>query len=368
MIIRSKAPLRIGLAGGGTDLETYSNVYGGCVLNAAIQMYAYCTIIPTNDNKIKIYSYDNKNNIEIDSVPEIKLDGNKLILHRGVYNRIVKQFNGGKPLSFIMSTSNDAPVGSGLGTSSTMVVAILEAFNKWLGLGLNDYEMAKLAYEIERKDLALAGGKQDQYAAVFGGFNFMEFKTDNSVIVNPLALNRQRINELECSLLLYYSGKSHDSSQQQLELSRNIIKEQNANNEKKSGTAIDAMHNIKQTAYNMKDYVLTGNTEAFAQALRDGWENKKKTSSIVSNVELEKTINFALSHGAEAVKVSGAGGGGFLMLFCNPMNRQKLINEMNTLGGKIYSVNFSKKGVESWKVDQKISKKDVEDEQPTLHL
>ena len=217
MIIRSKAPLRIGLAGGGTDLETYSNEYGGAVLNATIGMYAYCTIIPTNDNKIKIYSYDNKNNIEIDSTPKIELEGNTLILHRGVYNRIVRDYNGGKPLSFIMSTSNDAPVGSGLCTSSTMVVAILEAFNKWLGLGLTDYQKAQLAYDIERKDLALAGGKQDQYAAVFGGFNFMEFKTDKSVVVNALRLDRDRLNELECSLLLYYGGQSHDSAKMQLE-------------------------------------------------------------------------------------------------------------------------------------------------------
>ena len=348
MIIRSKAPLRIGLAGGGTDLETYSNEYGGAVLNATIGMYAYCTIIPTNDNKIKIYSYDNKNNIEIDSTPKIELEGNTLILHRGVYNRIVRDYNDGKPLSFIMSTSNDAPVGSGLGTSSTMVVAILEAFNKWLGLGLTDYQKAQLAYDIERKDLALAGGKQDQYAAVFGGFNFMEFKTDKSVVVNALRLDRDRLNELECSLLLYYGGQSHDSAKMQLELTKNIINKQISNTQNKVVDAVQAMHNIKQTAFNMKDYVLTGNMQEFANALRIGWENKKKTSSIVSNKALEEIISFALTHGAEAVKVSGAGGGGFLMLYCNPINRQKLINEMNTLGGKIYSVDFSKRGVESW--------------------
>ena len=190
MKIRSRAPLRIGLAGGGTDLESYSNKFGGVVLNATLGMYAYCTIIPTDDNKIKIYSYDNKNSVEMDSVPELNFEGEKLILHKGVYNRIVKDYNGGKPLSFIMSTSNDAPIGSGLGTSSTMVVAILEAFNCWLGLGLSDYEKARLAYEIERQDLALAGGKQDQYAAVFGGFNMMEFKTDGNVVVNSLRLDK----------------------------------------------------------------------------------------------------------------------------------------------------------------------------------
>lgn len=351
MEIRSRAPLRIGIAGGGTDLESYSNKFGGAVLNATIGMYAYCTIIPTNDNKIVIHSYDNKNDIEVESTPELPLDGENLILHRGIYNRIVKDYNGGKPLSFIMSTSNDAPVGSGLGTSSTMVVAILEAFNRWLGLGLNDYQKAQLAYEIERIDLKLSGGKQDQYAAVFGGFNFMEFKTDSSVIVNSLRLQDSRINELECSLLLYYSGKSRKSADQQLALSKNIIMSQISNTTNKENSTIDAMKNLKDNAYAMKDYVLTGNMNAFANCLRIGWENKKKTSSIISNKELEETIDFAMKNGAEAVKVSGAGGGGFLMLYCNPINRQKLINAMGTLPGRVYPVRFAKAGVESWIVE-----------------
>ena len=352
MVIRSRAPLRLGFAGGGTDLESYSNQFGGAVLNSTISMYAYCTIIPTNDGKIKIYSYDNKNNLEIDSVSEIPLDGDNLILHRGVYNRIVKDYNGGKPLSFIMSTSNDAPIGSGLGTSSTMVVAILEAFNRWLGLGLYDYQKAQLAYEIERNDLKLAGGKQDQYAAVFGGFNFMEFKTDSSVIVNSLRLDKSRIDEFECSLLMYYSGKSRKSATQQLELTKNIITNQIENTENKANKTMDAMSNLKQNAYMMKDFVLTGNTKAFAECLRVGWENKKKTSSIVSNKELEETIEFALNNGAEAVKVSGAGGGGFLLLYCNPFNRQKLVDAMESLSGRVYPVRFSRTGAESWIVEE----------------
>ncbi len=349
MKISSRAPLRIGLAGGGTDLESYSNIYGGVVLNATIGMYAYCTIIPTDDKKIKIYAYDNQNSIETKSVKKLNLEGDKLILHRGVYNRIVKDYNGGKPLSFIMSTSNDAPIGSGLGTSSTMVVAILEAFNSWLGLGLSDYEKAKLAYEIERNDLGLAGGKQDQYAAVFGGFNMMEFKTDGSTIVNSLRLDKDIINELECSLLLYYSGQSRKSADMQLVLTKNIISNQISSTNKRESNTIDAMAHLKENAYKMKDNILTGDMEAFASNLRAGWEAKKKTSSIISNTELEETINYALANGAEAVKVSGAGGGGFLMLYCDPMNRQKLINAMDKLPGKIYPVKFSKSGAESWR-------------------
>jgi len=352
MKIRSRAPLRIGLAGGGTDLASYSDKYGGAVLNATIGMYAYCTIIPTNDNKIKFYAYDNKNTLETDSVPYLPIDDdNTLILHKGIYNRIVKDYNNGKPLSFIMSTSNDAPIGSGLGTSSTMVVAILEAYNRWLALGLNDYQKAQLAYEIEREDLKIAGGKQDQYAATFGGFNFMEFKTDASTIVNSLRLEKSRIDELECSILLYYSGTSRKSADVQKELARNIIKDQTQNTQEKKTSTLDAMKVLKDYAYLMKDCILTGNFAGFSNCLKVAWENKKKTSSIISNKELEETIAYALENGADSVKVSGAGGGGFLMLYCDPINRQRLIYAMEKLPGKVFPVKFTKDGAESWTLD-----------------
>lgn len=351
MVIRSRAPLRLGFAGGGTDLETYSNVYGGAVLNATVNMYAYCTIIPTTDGKIRIHSLDNKNDIEILSTPYIAPDGDNLILHRGVYNRIVKDYNGGKPLSFIMSTSNDAPIGSGLGTSSTMIVAILEAFNKWLDLKLDNYEKAKLAYDIERNDLKLAGGKQDQYSAVFGGFNFMEFTTNGKVAVTPLVLEDKILNELEFSTILYYNGQSRKSADQQLTLTKNIINHQIQNAAEQKDTTIAALDAIKQTAYVMKDYLINGDLQSFADCIKKGWENKKKTSSIVTNAELDNIINFATCHGAEAVKVSGAGGGGFLLLFCDPINRQKLTESLKTLGGNVYSVKYCLNGAESWTTD-----------------
>ncbi|MCM1289910.1 MAG: hypothetical protein NC132_03655 [Corallococcus sp.] len=343
MTIRSRAPLRIGFAGGGTDLVSYSSLHGGAVFNAAVGMYAYCTIVPTTDGRIKIKAFDNHNTLDVPAVAHFDVTDENLILHKGVYNRIVRDYNFGKPLSFEMSTSNDAPVGSGLGTSSTMVVAILEAFNKWLGLGLTDYRKAELAYSIEREDLALAGGKQDQYSAVFGGFNYMEFKTDGTTIVNPLRIERDVINELECSLLLFSNGRSRSSAQ--------IIKEQIKNTEQKNQTTIAAMHRIKEHSVKMKDCVLMGNLRGFADILRESWEDKKKTSSIVSNRELERTIQFALACGVDAVKVSGAGGGGFLMLYCDPANRQKVMDVMSMLDGKVYPVKFAKLGVESWIVD-----------------
>lgn len=340
MIIRSRAPLRLGLAGGGTDLASYYKNFGGAVFNACIGMYAYCSIIPTDDGMIEFIAYDNQNNERLKSEPKLEIHENVLILHKGVYNRIVKDYNNGQPLSFIMSTSNDAPIGSGLGTSSTMLVAILEAFDKWLGLGLSNYEKAWLAYDIERNDLGLKGGKQDQYAAVFGGFNLMEFKQDDSVVVNSLRVERQHINELECSINLYYCGVSRSSS--------DIISQQIKNTENKNEKTLEAMHFLKESAYKIKDYVLTGNFTNFANLLKQTWEQKKRTSSVITNPQIEKVIDFVMNNGAEAVKTSGAGGGGFLLVYSNPINRQKLLDSMKSLPGKVYPVKFSKTGVESW--------------------
>ncbi len=343
MKIRSRAPLRIGLAGGGTDIEAYSNVYGGAVLNATISMYAYCTITPRFDGKIKFVAHDNHNTLECDAVSSFPITDNNLILHKGVYNRIIKDFNDGKPLSFTMSTCNDAPIGSGLGTSSTMVVAIIEAFSKWLNLDLTEEQKAMLAYDIERKDLRLAGGKQDQFSAVYGGINLMEFNPDGSSTITKLNSNEQAVSELECSLVLYYGGKSRSSS--------DIIKEQIKNTTDKKDDAILAMHNIKKFAYKMKDAIDKCDILSFAKILQQNWENKKKTSSIITNQQLERTINYAFHHGAEAVKVSGAGGGGFLLFYVAPENRQLLLDSFSTLNGNAYPVNFTFSGVESWILD-----------------
>jgi D-glycero-alpha-D-manno-heptose-7-phosphate kinase len=210
MIIRSKAPLRLGLAEGGSDVSPYSDLYGGLILNVTINLYAYCTIEETDNNKIEIVATDLDKSLVYDSAKELPIDRN-LDLHKGVYNRIVRNFQ--LPLlSFRMTTYSDAPAGSGLGFSSTMVVAILKAFAEWQSLPVGDYEIARLAYEIERKDLNLSGGKQDQYAAAFGGFNFMEFLKDDHVIVNPLRVKRWIIDELESSMVLYYTGASRSSA------------------------------------------------------------------------------------------------------------------------------------------------------------
>ena len=249
MIIRSKSPLRIGLAGGGTDVSPYSEQFGGAILNATISLYSYATIEPTNDGKIVLHAIDRKERYEFDSELQLPIDG-KLDLLKGIYNRVVKDYTQ-RPLSFHLSTYVDAPAGSGLGTSSSLVVAILNAFREWLNIPLGEYELAHLAFEIERKDLGQAGGKQDQYAAAFGGFNFMELYSDDKVIVNPLRIKEYYLNEMQYCMLLYYTGTSR--------LSSKIIEMQAGNVSQKKEKSIEAMHKLKDQAVMMKEAILRGN-------------------------------------------------------------------------------------------------------------
>jgi D-glycero-alpha-D-manno-heptose-7-phosphate kinase len=344
MIIRAKAPLRLGLAGGGTDVSPYSENYGGAVLNVTIDKYAYCIIEPTGKGEIEFISPDMKDYFISKSLKKIQLNGN-LLLHKGVYNRIVKDYNNGEPLSFKMTTYSDAPAGSGLGTSSTMVVAIIKAFSEWLKLPLGEYDIAFLAYLIERKDLKLAGGKQDQFAAAFGGFNFMEFYENDRVIVNPLRIKNWIKNELEASFILYYTGKSRKSS--------NIIKNQIKNTEKKIESSISATHELKKYAIEMKNSLLKGEFDNVAKCLNESWKAKKRISKSISNKEIDNIYDFILNNGGKAGKVSGAGGGGFIMALCDPKERYHLMTELNKSKGKVYMPKISEKGAEAWTLFEK---------------
>ena len=339
MIIRSKTPLRLGLAGGGTDVSPFCDEYGGCVLNVTISMYSYCTIIPRNDGKIIFSAPDIDYKVELESKPRLDIDS-ELPLHFGIYNRVVKNFNKGKKLSFEMITYSEAPSGSGLGTSSTMVVTILKAFQEWLNIPLGEYDLARLAFDIERNDLGFAGGAQDQYAATFGGLNFMEFYSDNKVIVNPLRLKKWIKNEMENSLVLYYTGKSRDSGK--------IIEDQKKSITNKNSKNFEGMLEIKASAQKMKEYVLMGQFDMISKALNEAWEAKKKTSSVISNPEIEKLYNYAIAHGATAAKISGAGGGGFMMCWCNPTHQYELVKALSALNGWVKTINFIDKGAQSW--------------------
>ena len=209
--VRSRAPLRLSFGGGGTELSPFVEMFGGHVLNATLNMYAFTSLKPLNNGKVIICAKDRNEYFEGKAVNYFDL-GNSLKLHKAVYNRFVREFNDDQPLSIEITTSSDAPVGSGLGSSSTMTVAIIHAFSNFLMLDLDEYSIANLAYEIERLDLGLMGGKQDQYAATFGGFNFIEFHKNQQVTVNPLRISNRSLCELESSIILYYTGTSRESS------------------------------------------------------------------------------------------------------------------------------------------------------------
>lgn len=341
MLIRSRGPLRLGLAGGGTDVSPYSDIYGGYVLNVTIDMYTHCTIEPTNDGKICFYAADLDEYFETKLVADIPIEGN-LILHKGVYNYIVRNHNNGVPLSLKITTHADSPMGSGLGTSSTLVVTMLKAYQEWLKLSFGEYDLAHIAFEIERIQLGLAGGKQDQFSAAFGGINFMEFFNKN-VLVNPLKVRNWIISELESSILLYYTGVSRDSSR--------IIEEQIKGARKKTAKPMAAMHKLKEAALHMKEAVLKGDLELFAKCLKDGWESKKKTALAISRPEIDEIYNFIMKNGGKAAKISGAGGGGFLMIYCDPLKRPGLIEALKGKAGKTMTVKFSHEGAQSWVIN-----------------
>ncbi len=340
MIIRSKAPLRLGLAGGGSDVSPYCDLHGGAILNLTINLYSYATIKPTDNGKIILQSFDRKERVEYDSSPTLPIDGT-LDLHKGVYNKIVQKYLGGKPLSFELTTFSDAPSGSGLGTSSTMVVTILGAFIEWLNLPLGEYDIAQLAFEIERVDLNMQGGRQDQYAATFGGVNFMEFYADEKVIVNPLRIKESILQELEHNLLLFYTNTSRVSAE--------IIKSQVDNIENKTEKSLEAMDNLKKQAFLMKEALLKGDLETIGNILDFGWKSKKNLTERISNNLIDDIYISATKAGATGGKISGAGGGGYMFFYCPENTRYQVIEALQKFEGKLEKYHFTKKGLVSWK-------------------
>lgn len=340
MLVRARAPLRLGLAGGGTDVSPYCDVHGGYVLNATIDRYAYAVIETSDEPVVRFVATDQQTeNIKAASEP-LLLNG-KLDLHKAVYNEMVQQYNGGRPIPMTLSTFCDAPAGSGLGSSSTLVVVMIRAFAELLNLPLDDYTIANLAFKIERVDCGLQGGRQDQYSATFGGFNFMEFYADNRAIINPLRIKNWIICELEASLILFYTGVSRESA--------NIIADQSSM-VTSSADALTAMHGIKQEALSMKECLLKGDFGGIVESMRHGWDNKKRSARLVSNSHIEELYDSAIAAGALAGKVSGAGGGGFMMFFVPPNRRMDVIRTLARFEGQVSNCHFTKYGTQAWKI------------------
>lgn len=339
MIYRSKAPLRIGLAGGGTDVSPYCDNFGGAILNATISLYAKASIEVLDEPIIVLEAFDRNETETYDWNTTLPING-QLDLLKGVYNRVQQDYPFEKK-GVKLSTFVDAPAGSGLGTSSTLVVAILGAFVEMLQLPLGEYDIAHYAYEIERNDLALAGGRQDQYAATFGGVNFMEFYADDKVIVNPLRIRGEYIDELENNLLLYYTSTSRASA--------DIIKKQSKNVIENKAKSIEAMHQLKHQAQLMKEVLLRGHLHEIGNILNIGFKQKRQMADGISNDLIERIYDAAKNAGATGGKISGAGGGGFMIFYCPNNSKYAVKKALEAFGGEHRSYAFTKHGLKTWR-------------------
>ena len=320
-------------------MSPYSDLYGGAILNITLSLYAHANIEPTGDGKITVCAMDRHESETYDGQKELPVNGH-LDLLKGVYNRIRKDY-GFESKGFRLSTYVDAPAGSGLGTSSTLVVAIVGAFAEMLKLPLGEYDIAHYAYNIERKDLSLSGGKQDQYAATFGGCNFMEFYSDDKVIVNPLRIREEYISELENNLLLYYTSTSRESAK--------IIEEQQKNVRSNNEKSIEAMHNLKKQAIILKEALLKGDLDAFGKILDYGFRQKKQMAANISNGFIDDIYETAIQAGATGGKISGAGGGGFMTFYCPGNTRYRVAEALLRFGGTVRDFQLTQKGLTTWR-------------------
>lgn len=340
-IVRSRAPLRIGFAGGGTDVSPFCDTYGGFVVNSTIDRYAYSTIEMNQDDSIIFLSQDLNIQVTLDKKEKIEIS-DELEIHKAVYSYFIKNHNNNKNIPLKLSTFCDAPPGSGLGSSSTLVVAMVKSFVEFFNLAFDDYAVSDLAFQIERKDCALKGGKQDQYSAAFGGFNFMEFGPEKHINITPLKIKNWIINELEASLILYFTGLSRDSSI--------IISQQSDSVKINNKKSINALNLMKKEAISMKECIMTGDFNGIINSLKSGWESKKISATSVTNKLIEDIHFEAINAGALAGRLSGAGGGGF-MLFYVPVNKRvNVINALKRFNGYSSNCHFTFHGAQSWRV------------------
>jgi len=337
--VAAKAPLRLGLAGGGTDVSPFSEEYGGVVVNATISLFARVLITPSQDKYLKIQLSDLGLDFTYPLGEEIPTSGPDRLV-AGVYNVLRKEAGKQRELPCNITTWIDVPPGSGLGSSSTLVVTLIGALSSWFGLCFNPYEIAELAFYVEREYLGLAGGKQDQYAAVFGGFNYLEFGPGRRIVVEHLDLPRRVINSLESRMVLTNLGTSRFSSQ--------IINAQIKNVQLKQKKTLEALHFAKLQAISLKNKLLAGDVKEVGKILYEGWQYKKRFAASITNPAIEKLIREILDAGAIGGKISGAGGGGFMMIFVEEKNRYQVIQQLKKRNLDIFPFTFVERGLEIW--------------------
>ncbi len=337
-IIRGKAPLRISFAGGGTDLSNFFKEHGGVVINATINKYCHGTIIKRADTKIIIDSDITPGKaVVIDSINHLQYDG-KLDLIKAVIKIMQPDFG------FELYLHNDIPPGRGLGSSASLSVLIISLLSYLQETHYNEYKTAEIAHKAEIEELKIRGGWQDQYAAVTGGFSFMEFNGEKSIIY-PLKLKEDVINELNSHMILCYVGNPHNSDEHQSVLEKSI-----AENEEEK---INQLNKLKEIAIEIKDCLLTNNFEKIGELLHESWMKKRSLSKNVSNPKIDTFYETGIKNGAYGGKLLGSGGGGYILFFCSPQKRNQLKKALERVGGEIMDFNFEFNGTKIWPVKRK---------------
>jgi D-glycero-alpha-D-manno-heptose-7-phosphate kinase len=335
-IIRAKAPLRISFAGGTTDMPSYYMEHAGAVLCSTINRYAFATLCPREDDQIQIKSLDFDLTVKYRIDTEPIYDGT-LDLAKVAIRRINPENN---HRGFDLDLQSDAPAGSGLGGSASLTIAIIGALAELGGKRLDKYEVAELAYAIERQDLGIAGGKQDQYTTAFGGFNLIEFSKER-VVVNPLRIDGGTLNDLEHHLMLCYTGNTRFSA--------GLIERQEEYFREQRPDTVEGLHALRRLAYDMKDALLTGRLRDFAELLDCAWANKRRVNPDVTDEHIDQMYRTAHRSGAIGGKLLGAGGGGYLLLFCEVSKRRCVREKLEKLGGQFTDFSFVEGGLQAWR-------------------
>ena len=335
-LIRAKTPLRISFAGGGTDVPPFPEREGGLVLNATINRYTYGTLGPRRDGQICIESVDFGMATEFASTESPVFDG-KLDLAKAAITKVVGATHGG---GFDLFLHSNAPPGSGLGSSSAMMVTLIGLLAEYRSLPLTDYEIAELAFRIERTELGIKGGLQDQYAATFGGFNFIEFDAGR-VLVNPLRIRPDIMLELEHNMLLAFTGNTRVGDR--------IIEDQTARFEGAEEDALAGLRQQKELAIEMKDALLKRRLTEFGRLLHDAWLAKKQMSDRISNATIEEMYEEARRNGAIGGKVTGAGGGGFMLFYCDYRSKHRVAEALTRMGAAVEEFAFVHEGLRTWR-------------------
>jgi D-glycero-alpha-D-manno-heptose-7-phosphate kinase len=331
--IRARAPLRISFAGGGTDVPPFPALEGGCVLSATIDRYAHGSLVPRTDRVVTIESVDFKTTTEMTLDSEILCDGSLDLIKAAV-----RRFGRDGTNGYDLVLRSSAPPGSGLGSSSTMMVALTGLLAEHYGAHMDTYRTAELAYAIEREDLGIAGGMQDQYAATFGGFNFIEFS--DRVLVNPLRIRDELVLELELSLLLCFTGITRDSAR--------VIEDQTRRTTSGAGDTLGGLRAQKELAVAMKAALLTGELNDFGALMGEAWSQKKRMSPFISNEHIDELYELALSKGALGGKITGAGGGGYILLYCDFTKKHRVMEALEFAGAEVSEFAFDSRGLMTW--------------------